>query len=192
MTVEWSEEFKRKHIVIINDAKSFSEMVAQGIKIYKARLAGTDGQKKVTGRIENGLRAGGNTAVITTRGGFQQMDAWVEQNGEHGAKKNKNEIPIKSGAIIQAKDVTSMTTLSAGGGTIKVQIEVRGNTKKVVHLSSSEFNGSLATRQNVYTGDEVMERQALILRKVENNKEILRIIDAFSTGQPPSPRSSTV
>ncbi|MEI9984792.1 MAG: hypothetical protein WDN69_17235 [Aliidongia sp.] len=120
------------------------------------------------------------------------MDAWVEQNGEHGAKINKNEIPIKSGAIIQAKDVTSMTTLSAGGGTIKVQIEVRGNTKKVVHLSSSEFNGSLATRQNVYTGDEVMERQALILRKVENNKEILRIIDAFSTGQPPSPRSSTV
>ncbi|MEI9987934.1 MAG: hypothetical protein WDN69_35435 [Aliidongia sp.] len=187
MTVEWSEEFKHKHIVIVNDAKSFVEMVAQGIKIYKARLAGTDGQKQVSGKIERGLRAAGNTAVITTAGGFQQMEAWVDQNGEHGAKRNKNEVPIRSGAIIQAKDKTSMATLSAGGGTIKVQIEVSGNTKKVIHLSECKFNGSLATGQNVYTGDQVMERQALILRKVNNNKEILRVIDGLSTGQPSNP-----
>lgn len=189
MGVIWADSFYYKHIVVVSDALSFVEMVKQGITIYNDRLNGTGNNEKAKGKVKTGLMKGGNTLVITNKGGFEAMTSWVLTNGVHGAKVGTNTIPIQTGAIIQAKDTTDSATLGTGGGSIRVGIQIGNGNKEVYHLEGYTLaNG-------VYTAEEVIDRNQLLrgllggadpkasgrdAYKVPD--KLIRIIDGFCTG----------
>ncbi len=189
MSVIWSPSFSHKHIVVVGDALSFVEMVKQGITIYNDRLYGTGDNEKAKGKVKAGLMKGGNTLVITNKGGFEAMTAWVLANGVHGAKAGTNTIPIQTGAIIQAKDTTNDATLSTNGGSIRVGIKIDGGNKEVYHLEG------YTPASGVYTAEQVIDRNQLLrgllggpAKDVDGRAayqvpdKLIRIIDGFSTG----------
>jgi hypothetical protein len=189
MSVIWADSFYYKHIVVVPDALSFVEMVKQGITIYNDRLHGTGDNDKAKGKVKAGLMAGGNTLVITNRGGFEAMTSWVLANGVHGAKVGTNTIPIQTGAIIQAKDTTNSATVGTGGGSIRVGIKITGANKEVYHLEG------YALASGVYTAEDAIERNQLLRgllggpatgttgrEAYEVPDRLIRIIDGFCTG----------
>lgn len=189
MSVIWTDSFYYKHVVVVGNTMSFVEMVKQGITIYNDRLNGTGDNEKAKGKVKQGLMKGGNTLVITNKGGFEAMTSWVLANGVHGAKVGTNTIPIEAGAIIQAKDSTNSATLGTGGGSIRVGIKVEGGNKEVYHLEGYTLSNG------VYTAEEVIDRNQLLrglLGGADTSAtgrdayqvpdKLIRIIDGFCTG----------
>lgn len=189
MAVIWADSFYYKHVVVVGDSLSFVEMVKQGITIYNDRLNGTGDNEKAKGKVKSGLMKGGNTLVITNKGGFEAMTAWVLAHGVNGAKVGTNTIPIQTGAIIQAKDTTNSATIGTGGGSIRVGIKVSGGDKEVYHLEGYTLaNG-------VYTAEEAIDRNQLLRgllgggeagvagrEAYEVPDKLIRIIDGFCSG----------
>lgn len=186
MAVEWADTFSHKHIVIVpTTGMSLQEMVKEGIRIYRERKSGAhrDTYGKQAPSEEHG-----NTIAITTLAGFLKMEAWVELYGKRGAKQTDNHIPVKIGAIVSGKDLSADSVINTGGGTIHVQIEINGNTKKVMHLGAWHGNADHAT----LTGRDVAERKAMLASALGGSdptsgsfkslNEIIRHIDSFVTG----------
>jgi hypothetical protein len=189
VSVIWAPTFYFKHIVVVGDAVSFVEMVKQGITIYKDRLNGTGDNERAKGNVKKGLMKGGNTLVITNKGGFEAMTAWVLAEGKHGAKVGTNTIPIQTGAIIQAKNTTDSATLGTNGGSVRVGIKVTGADKEVYHLEGYTLAGG------AYTAEQVIDRNQLLRGLLGGPSDdvegraayaipdkLIRIIDGFSTG----------
>ena len=188
MTVVWADSFYYKHVVVVGQVMSFVEMVRQGITIYKDRLNGTGNNAKVTGGVARGMTAYGNTLIITNTGGLEVMTAWVQAHGVHGAKAGTNNVPVSTGAIIQAKDIYAGARLGSCGGSVRVGIKITGDVKEIYHLEDYTMSSG-----GTYTGEEVDERDGLLrvalgtptvapTSPAQNLDDLIRIIDGFSTG----------
>ena len=186
MAVEWAETFSRKHLVVVEgSSRSLQEMVKEGIRIFRERK---DGRHVDTYGKQRPSEEHGNTVVITTRAGFLAMGAWVETNGRRGAKQTDNHIPVKIGAIVSGKDLSRDSVINTGGGTIHVQIEVSGPTKRVMHLGGWHGSESDAT----LTGHDVAVRKVGVTSALggtdatvghfKSLNEIIRNIDSYVTG----------
>ena len=179
--VIWEQDFLDKHIVVVNDATSFDEMIKKGIETYTVRLGGA------RGGVRRGLVTHGNTLVITNNLGFQEMTSSIKANGKHGAKKDDNWIPIKVGAIIQSNDTSNSARMCANGGKIQVAIKKEGETLNIYHLNGKEIQG-----ETTLTGQQVGERHSILRTALGDTdpvkghytdlNKIVGLIDGFQAG----------
>lgn len=134
--------FKAKHLHLVDSSYTLEKMKQEGKRILQERnsFVQVPNKKAKYGKI----KPSANTLIVTNQGGFEEMNAWVQQNANSSGHFT---IPVKIGVVVSnhyesgPEGSNFFFDDAKVGGSFKASIEVSGTDKRVYHMDGIDEQG---------------------------------------------------